>query len=167
MASVSEKKKSANDRERLVTELKRAMDAPSREHLPFVFSQRIGSTDAINTTIVTQVWHNLSHQERSDVIVEAHRRLGEEKVPIALGLTFEEATASGLLPYSIIPLVKDADPVSRDEIRSAMLSEGAVETRDGLSLRFADADAARNVYRRLSEKVPGPYWQICHEITRD
>ena len=128
MASASKTKKVVSDRERFVSDIERALEAPSKEHPPFVFSQRIGATDAINTTVVTQVWKGLSHEERSDVIVEAHRRHGDGEVTIALGLTVDEASASGLLPYSIVPLVKQSDPVDPESIRSAMIEEGALET---------------------------------------
>src|SRR3954454_3764574 len=149
MASVSKTKKVVSDRERFVSDIEKAIEVPSKEHPPFVFSQRIGATDAINTTVVTQAWKELSHEERSGVIVEAHRRHGDGEVTIALGLTLDEAAASGLLPYSIVPLVKQSDPVDFAIIREAMIKEGALETPGGPVLRFSDVEAARNVYRRL------------------
>jgi hypothetical protein len=166
MSTVSKTKKPVIDRAKVVTELAQAIAQPTKERLPLVFSNRIGSTGAINTTVVSQLWTELNHQERSDLIVEAYRNRGVTDVPIALGLTLDEAISSGLLPYAIVPLWKQSDPVSSEEIHNVMLSEGAAETPQGLVMRFADEKTAQDVYRRLVAKVPGPYWSICHELPR-
>jgi hypothetical protein len=134
---------------------------------PLVFVNRIGTSGALNVTVVWQAWSDLGHQARSDIIVDAYRRMGVEKIPIALGLTFEEAISSGLLPFSIVPLVRESDPISRDSIRTALLHEGAVETSSGLVLRFADSGQAQEAYRRLIQSVSGPYWSIVHELPRE
>jgi hypothetical protein len=99
------------------------MRAGAAKGQPLVFVNRIGTSGALNVTVVWQAWSDLGHQARSDIIVDAYRRMGAEKIPIALGVTFEEAISSGLLPFSIVPLVRESDPISPDRIRTALLQD--------------------------------------------
>ncbi len=164
MPTVREKKAWERNHASLVGGLYEAMRAGAAKGQPLVFVNRIGTSGALNVTVVWQAWSDLGHQARSDIIVDAYRRMGAEKIPIALGVTFEEAISSGLLPFSIVPLVRESDPISPDRIRTALLQEGAVETSGGLLLRFADSRQAQEAYRRLVQSAPGPYWSIVHEI---
>ncbi len=164
MPTVREKKTWERNHASLVGGLYEAMRAGAAKGQPLVFVNRIGTSGALNVTVVWQAWSDLGHQARSDIIVDAYRRMGAEKIPIALGVTFEEAILSGLLPFSIVPLVRESDPISPDRIRTALLQEGAVETSGGLLLRFADSRQAQEAYRRLVQSAPGPYWSIVHEI---
>ena len=164
MPTVREKKAWERNHASLVGGLYEAMRAGAAKGQPLVFVNRIGTSGALNVTVVWQAWSDLGHQARSDIIMDAYRRMGAEKIPIALGVTFEEAISSGLLPFSIVPLVRESDPISPDRIRTALLQEGAVETSGGLLLRFADSRQAQEAYRRLVQSAPGPYWSIVHEI---
>jgi len=167
MSTVREKWILARDHSSFVQRLYAALSAGASKGQPLVFENRIGTSGALNVTVLWQAWSELGHQARSDIIVEAYRKMGVERLAIALGLTFEEAVSSGLLPYSIVPLVRESDPVSPDSIRAALLQEGAIETSSGLFLRFADSGRAQESYRRLIQSVPGPYWSIVQELPRE
>ena len=86
----------------------------------------------------------------------------------ASGLTVPEATASGMLPYQIIAGLRSSDPSKPEDVKAAMLEQGASELNkeDGLQLRFATREEAEACRKRLSEKLPGsePIWIISRDI---
>jgi hypothetical protein len=167
MSTVRQKNTREGEYADLAAQLYEAMRTGSPNGQPLVFVNRIGTSGALSVTVVWQAWSDLGHQARSDIIADAYRKVGPEKVPIALGVTFEEAISSGILPFSIVPLVRESDPISRDWIRACLIKEGAVETSGGLVLRFADSGQAQEAYRRLIQAAPGPYWSIVHELPRE
>lgn len=90
---------------------------------------------------------------------------------MAGGLTYPEAYASGLFPFQIIPAWRSIDPISQEQCREAMISEGASKLIDPARpvLRFATEEEAEACLRRLVESLPGSeqVWQILREIGRD
>jgi len=80
----------------------------------------------------------------------------------------DEAISLGYLPFSIEPINSTSNNADRDRIlnamRSAMLEEGAVETGQGLQLRFPTLEQARDAFVRLEQKVSGPYWLMIKEM---
>ncbi len=80
-------------------------------------------------------WADDTLEERSSVILRAYElaegAAAREKIALASGLTVTEATAAGILPFQIIPGLRKTDPVKLDQVRNAMLDQGAskVESR--------------------------------------
>ena len=91
-----------------------------------------------------------------------------DKIALASGLTVPEAIAAGMLPFQILTGLRKTDPVSFDEVREAMLEQGAstLNEADGLQLRFATREEAEACLKRLIQKLPDsePIWIISRDI---
>jgi hypothetical protein len=169
MPAASQKKRPSRDHETLVDHLARALRERASRGQPTVFENRIGQTDALNVFVIWDRWGEIRRDERSKIIIDAYKRIDEgksERVAIATGATLDEAIAMGVLPYWIAITRKRDDPASPEQLREAMIDEGAVETVSGLQLRFNSLEEAKEAYSRLTAKVPGPYWAIVHEVSR-
>ena len=79
----------------------------------------------------------------------------------------EEAVELGYFPYRIAPALYRFNRDERERIEAALREEGAIDTREGLQLRFSTLDAAQDAFNRLQAKAPGPYWAIIEEVSRD
>jgi len=76
MPTVREKKTWERNHASLAGGLYEAMRAGAAKGQPLVFVNRIGTSGALNVTVVWQAWSDLGHQARSDIIVDAYRRMG-------------------------------------------------------------------------------------------
>ena len=85
-------------------------------------------TGLIRVSVLWDKWDRVPHEERRRSIIYAYRLAeGPEfagKITLAGGLTYPEAYASGLLPFQIIPAWRSIDPISQEQCREAMISEG-------------------------------------------
>ncbi len=138
---------------------------------PVVYEQQY-PTKKSRVTVIWDDWADASLEERSSVILRAYEQAegkeAREKIALASGLTVPEATAAGMLPYQIITGLRSSDPVKPEEVKAAMLEQGASELNkeDGLQLRFATKEEAEACRKRLFEKLPGsePIWIISRDI---
>jgi hypothetical protein len=111
-------------------------------------------------------------EERSAVILRAYElaegRDARDKIALASGLTVPEATAAGMLPYQVLAGLRPTDPVDLDQVKGAMLEQGASQLyeEDGLQLRFATREEAESCRKRLIEQLPdsAPIWIISRDI---
>jgi hypothetical protein len=128
-------------------------------------------TGAIRVDVLWDLWHGLSIEDRTNVIIEAYRSAeGEDfanRIALVNGWTFPEATATGMLPVKIFPAMRDDDPASPEQCHQAMIEEGAstLRGRDYLELRFATKDEADASRKRLIARLPAsePCWVIVVE----
>ena len=111
--------------EELASELKANRDCGQ----PMIDEESFPSTGLLKVTVVWDEWQSVPDDERSKVILESYRKAeGDDyarRITLASGLTVPEAYASGLLPFQIVPFVREGDPVTLDECKGAMLDEGA------------------------------------------
>jgi hypothetical protein len=129
-------------------------------------------TELLQVTVVWDDWRTVPDDERAQVILDAYRQAeGEdyaERITLASGLTVPEAYASGLLPFQIVPFVRDGDPVTLEDCKNAMIEEGASELLDPdkPQLRFSTEDAAVRSKERLARRLPGsePVWGIIKDV---
>ena len=74
-----------------------------------------------------------------------------------------------MLPYQIIPALRQGDPLTREQAHQAMLEEGAstLLSPDALQLRFPTEEDAKACVQRLVRRFPGSddVWIINREIT--
>lgn len=154
--------------DKLVSALAERVKAPGGAEEPFVLQDRVPQTRTRHVVVIWNEWANVDRDERSRVILDAYDRagvLGHDSITSAMGLTTQEALDLGYLPYSIITMRKNSDPLSSAELERAMERIGGAQFRQGalLQVRFPPRELAEGAYRRLLEAVPGPYWGIQYE----
>lgn len=145
-------------REELVEQLTRELRVPGDKGQPLILQYPIGDTEDFNVYVIWDRWAGVPHPLRTRIIFDAYRRFDETsgpKIPIASGITTDEAILEGLLPVKIVSLVPGA--LMDDEIRSAMIEEGAIETTGGLQLRFPTLEDGKATFRRLETRFPGNF----------
>jgi hypothetical protein len=153
--------------EKLAAELKSDRDYGQ----PLVYEQEY-ATKKCRVTVIWDEWADVSLEERSVAILRAYELAdganARDKIALASGLTVPEATAAGMLPFRVITGLRKTDPVSSNEVRMAMLEQGASELdeADGLQLRFATREEAEACRERLIRKLPAsePIWIISRDI---
>lgn len=153
--------------ERLANELKSERESGQ----PIIYEQEY-RTGKIRVTVVWDEWAHLPLEERTSIIFRAYE-IAEgtefrDRIALASGLTVPEATAAGLLTVQIIPAVRSTDPVTPEQVRQAMLEEGASLLLDPKEprLRFASVKDAEAGKRRLIQRLPNsdPVWLIYNDI---
>jgi len=153
--------------EKLAAELKSTRDYGQ----PLIYEQEY-STKKSRVTVIWDEWADASLEERSAIILRAYEMAEgadtREKIALASGLTVPEATAAGLLPFQVFSGLRKTDPVKPEQVREAMLEQGAskLAESDGLQLRFATREEAESCRQRLIQKLPlsEPIWIISRDF---
>ena len=155
----------------LVGKLAEELNSGREYGQPVVYEQEY-PTKKSRVTVIWDEWADASLEERSSIILRAYEQAegkeARDRIALASGLTVPEATASGMLPYQIITGLRASDPFKPEDVKAAMLEQGASELNkeDGLQLRFATREEAEACRKRLSENLPGsePIWIISRDI---
>jgi len=130
---------------------------------PLIFEQPIPGTDTIHVLVLWERWARVPPQERGQIILEAFEQSQPalfHRITVALGLTLSEALSLGLLPYRVVPVRKSTDSVTAEQLRDALVKEGALQTPYGLMLSFPTRKLAEDAIGRLSAHIAGPYWAV-------
>lgn len=141
--------------EKLAAELKSDRDFGQ----PLVYEQ-VYSTKKSRVTVIWDLWAEASLEERTAIILKAYEAAeggaARDKIALASGLTVPEAAAAGMLPYKVIPALRKSDPVNVDQVKEAMIEQGAstLDKEGGLQLRFATEKEAKACLDRLVKKLP-------------
>jgi hypothetical protein len=138
---------------------------------PTVYEQEY-STKKVRVTVIWDEWADASLEDRSAVILKAYElaegETARDKIALASGLTVPEAAAAGLLPFQVIPGLRESDSITREQVEAAMVELGASKLlpSDGLQLRFATKEEAETCVQRLIENLPPskPIWIISREV---
>jgi hypothetical protein len=154
--------------EKLAAELKTSRDYGQ----PLIYEQMF-RTGKVRVMVMWDAWEGTPLTQRSATILRAYEMAegpeARERIALASGLTVLEAQAAGMLPYQIIPALRKGDPVTADQVRQAMLDEGASQlpSPQQLQLRFATDDDAEASRQRLIRRLPGSddVWMVTCEIT--
>jgi hypothetical protein len=157
---------------RLVERLAKELRSDRESGQPLIYEKEF-HTGKIQVAVIWDEWDRMPLDERSSVILRAYELAeGAEfknRVALPSGLTFPEAHATGMLPYTIIPGLRPGDSVTREQVRRAMLEEGASElvVPDTPVLGFATKEEAEASRKRLAERLPGsePIWIIARAIS--
>ena len=153
--------------ERLVDELKsdRQSGQPMIEELEF-------PTRKVRVNVIWDEWDRVPLEDRTATILRAYELAegGEyrDRIALASGLTVPEAHAAGMLPYQVIPVVRNGDPVTMDQCRKAMIEEGAsvLFGEDQPQLRFGTEEDAEAAWKRLAARLPKSeqVWVVTKEV---
>lgn len=155
--------------------LKRLVDELKAEHdggQPMIHEEEFPSTGLLRVVVIWDEWEGIQDEERTRTIFEAYRRAeGPEyadRITLVGGLTTPEAYGAGLLPYQVVPLLREGDRVTMEQCRDAMLAEGAstLSDRNRPPLRFFDEDEAIACVERLARRLPEskPVWSIIENV---
>lgn len=145
----------------IARELQSKEQYPIRQ--PLIIEEEIPQTSTMHVMVIWERWAEVPNELRSRLILDAYEKVQPEAVPnitIALGATVSEGIELNLLPYQIVTTRRKDDPVSAKDLELAMRAEGAVVADGGLKLAFSNQQMAEEVFRRLEDRVPGPYWAI-------
>src|SRR3954466_4490552 len=75
-----------------------------------MIDEREFETGAIRVNVIWDEWENIPHETRTETILRAYEQVEgkeyEKRIALAIGLTVPEAYSSGLLPYQVIPLLR-------------------------------------------------------------
>lgn len=138
---------------------------------PLVYEQEY-PTKRARATVIWDEWNKVPVEDRPAIILRAYElALGKEardRIALANGLTVPEAATAGLLPYQVIAARRETDPVGSEDVRNAMIEQGASQLGpEGLlALRFATQEEAEACIERLTQALPAsaPIWIISSDI---
>jgi hypothetical protein len=136
---------------------------------PLIFEQEIADTATFHVIVVWQRWVDVPEELRNSIFLEAYTRSDPDfasKITIAVGVTMEEAIDMNLLPFQIITLRKEGDPVTIEQVRDAMQHEGGTYAAGGWQLRFPTRELAEEALARLRQILAGDWWRIEHHPER-
>jgi hypothetical protein len=153
--------------EELVVKLAGFLFQPPLKGQPFIIRKSIGTTGLQNLIVIWDRWHGVPLQERTEIILAANDTLEttmRANLSLALGRTMDEAISLGYLPFRVEPISRSGSSADRDRILNALREEGAVETGQGLQLRFPTLEQAQDAFIQLEGKVSGPHWSIIQEV---
>jgi hypothetical protein len=152
--------------ERLADELKSARQTGQ----PLIEEEEF-PTKKLRVNVIWDEWDRIPLEDRTATILRAYEKAeGREyrdRIALASGLTVPEAHAAGMLPYQVIAAVRQGDPVTADQCRTALIEEGAsiLFGEDSPQLRFSTEGEAEAARKRLAERLPNsePVWVITKE----
>jgi hypothetical protein len=130
---------------------------------PLIFEIPLEQSDKIDVIVVWNAFDGVRAEDSTGLILNAYT---DRKVEIALamGVTYHEAVAQHLLPYTVVPMMKRGQ-VEPAALNKAMMEEGGVALSNGkVELRFPTMAMAEEAHQRLSERLPEGYWSILETI---
>lgn len=154
------------NRESLVDELAAEWKGKNSLRGPMILVDEIGQTRSIHVVVIWDKWGSIPDQERSAIILDAYDKVPPPPgmtVTMAMGETRQEALSLGFLPYRVAPALRQTDPYTLDQLRKAMVAEGAVETAEGLELAFPSEDLANAAHARLNRKYKS-VWTVTRRV---
>lgn len=158
------------ERERLVEKLAQELSREGERGEPLIFENPIQGTKKFTAIVVWSEWRFVPVRQRASVILEAYQKYDEghpdnpkgPHLAMASGLTWDEAEAKGLFPFSIYPHVREG--VDPQTIHNAMVQEGGIETASGVKLFFASRSSAEAALQRLYARIPEARWTLSERI---
>jgi hypothetical protein len=130
---------------------------------PLIFEIPLEQSDKIDVIVVWNAFDGVRAEDSTGLILDAYT---DRKVEIALamGVTYHEAVAQHLLPYTVVPMMKRGQ-VEPAALNKAMMEQGGVALSNGkVELRFPTMAMAEEAHQRLSERLPEGYWSILETI---
>jgi hypothetical protein len=158
----------------LVTALVHELRESGESGQPVIHEHHFPRTGKMRVTALWDRWENVPHEERAEIIRRAYTEVegaeSLEKLALLVGLTFPEAYEAGMLPYQVVPLLREKDPVSLEDCLKAMEEEGASRLFPGgrPELRSATKEEAEAIRKRLIKRLPGSeaVWAVLQEVGR-
>jgi len=158
MPIITRKPPEPSGREDLEARLVAELNSPGDKGQPLILHNPIAGTKAFNVYVIWDRWAGVESWLRQQIIYDAYHNCGYDPVtniPVASGLTTNEAILDGLLPARIDPIPQGESTHSAEELRGAMMEEGAVEAMGRLQLRFPTLEDGQAAFERLQARYPG------------
>ena len=132
---------------------------------PVIFEIPFQPPDKFDVLVVWDAWEPFSSEDRGNIILDAYKdRKPSTNIAQALGVTHQEAIEQQVLPYTVIPMVRQGE-VEPEVLKRAMIAEGGIALANGkVDLRFPTMAFAEKAHRRLSDKLPKGYWSIIQTV---
>jgi hypothetical protein len=145
-------------RQALVDEILEELSGSGVATGPVIFEVPRKINDTIHVIVVWPKWEGIPEDDRSAIILDAYAKYEEthpdedrrKKITVAVGVTPEAAVASDLLPFVVRPYGRGHSSV--EQVRQAMIDEGAIVTPSGIELRFPTWQLAEDALHRLDKK---------------
>jgi hypothetical protein len=130
---------------------------------PLIFEIPLEQSDKIDVIVVWNAFDGVRAEDSTGLILDAYSDRKVE-ISLAMGVTYHEAVAQHLLPYTVVPMMKRGQ-VEPAALNKAMMEEGGVALSNGkVELRFPTMAMAEEAHQRLSERLPEGYWSILETI---
>jgi hypothetical protein len=157
------------ERERLVAKLAQELSRVGEGGEPLIFENYF-DTKKFFAIVVWSEWRFVPVRQRVNIILAAYQKFDEghpdnakgPDVAMASGLTWEEAEAKGLFPFTIYPYVREG--IDPQAIHHAMVQEGGIETASGVKLFFASRSSAEAALQRLYARIPEARWTLSERV---
>ena len=151
----------AEEKRAIVERLAQELGGASTQDGPVVFEVPLEGSDKMDAVVVWGRWKGMSSTLRSDLILEAYGER-KESISLPLGVTYQEAIEQHVLPYAVVPMVRDGE-ANPKALEAAMLKHGGVRLDNGkVALRFPTSRMAEEARRRLCDELPQGYWSLSH-----
>lgn len=151
----------------LAEELRKTGDAsPAGD--PVILEQKLGATGRWSVSVIWSRWNGLRPDERAEVVRSAYRGgrpdgPTEDRIVIAEGLDWHDPRVELLLPYSVVPAVRGGE-ASDEQVKAALLDNGAFEVQGRPVLRLPTEDAAFQAADRLNARLPAARWVVTQTV---
>lgn len=154
----------ASERRRTLSdELVAELSGKSSPDGPIIFEIPLEQSDKIDVIVVWNAFDGIRAEDSTALILDAYNDR-KDRISLAMGVTYREAIAQHLLPYTVVPMMRrgQVDPAA---LNKAMLDEGGVALLNGrVELRFPTMAMAEEAQQRLAERLPGGYWSILETV---
>jgi hypothetical protein len=150
-------------RQALVAQLGRELAGTPTEDPPVIFEIPLAGLEKFDVLVLWPRWHEVDADTRTALILEASGNRRDE-IAQALGVTYDEAMEQQLLPYAVVPMIRQGE-VDQAELRALMLAVGGIALPNGrVDLRFPTPGMAETAHRYLCQRLPQGYWSIVQHV---
>lgn len=132
---------------------------------PAIFEIPLDQSDLLDVMVIWNDWQGVRSEDRTQLIKEAYSDL-QERLALALGLTYNEAIDQGVLPYRVRLQFGQQPEFDDEPLLSAYFRVGGVMTDDGrVDLRYPTKSTAEAAVGQLQQMLPGTEWIINHAVS--
>ena len=154
---------SPSRRQTLLEQMLNEIEGKGKPNGPLIFEIPLDYSDKLDILVVWDEWEDIRSEDRSSLILEAYGN-NQGKIAQALGVTYQETVEQNLLPYAVVPMIREGE-FDPSKVRNAMLEEGGIALpSEKVDLRFPTMSMAETAHRHLCEKLPRGYWSIVQKV---
>lgn len=157
----------------LVAALVGELREPREIGQPIILERHMELADAVQVYVVWDRFLDVPDDQRAATILQAYEQvMGKEfrnRITLATGATVPEAGDLELLPFEVVPALRNGNAGILDNFHQVMVSEGASILRhpDRPELRFETLDDATAAIERLEDRLPNSRWVVVQAVTHD
>jgi hypothetical protein len=148
-------------RSALLARLVAEREGRGEEGGPVLFEIPLEQSDRIDVVVAWEEWEGVRSEDRTWIITEAYKDRAEV-LALALGVTFDEAVAQGVLPFRL-RLARGPEAVPEADLRRAELAVGGLATPAGeIQVRLPTRSMAEAAAQELMQRLPGSLWMVSY-----